>query len=76
MESLAEKLRIELQRLFDQSFRQWIRLDEIIGFVPVLDDTVILVHLLQRTHSQIQRIHGIIESVLDFDRFAGIFCDI
>lgn len=51
MEPFAEQLRIELQRLFDQPFRQWIGLDEIVGLVPVLDDAVIFVHLLERTHS-------------------------
>jgi len=76
MKSFAEKLRIELQGIFDQPFRQRIGLDEIIGLVPVLDDTIIFVHLLQRTHSQVQYFHTMIKSVLDLDRFTEIFRDI
>lgn len=75
-ESFAEHLRIELQGIFDQPFRQRIGLDEFIGLIPVLDDTVVLVHLLQCTHSQVQCLYAMIESVLDLDRLTGIFCDI
>ena len=46
VEPFAEQLWIELQRLLDQSFRQRIRLDEIVCLVPVLDDAIIFVHLL------------------------------
>ena len=76
IESFTEELRIKLQRLFDQVSRKRIRLDEIVGLVPVLYDTVVFVHLLQCAHSQVQCLYFVIESVLDFDGFAGVLCDI
>lgn len=76
MEPFAEELRIELQRLLDQILRQRILFDEIIGLVPVLDDAVIFVHLLERRHSEVQRVDGMVESVLYLDGLAGILGDI
>ena len=76
VESFAEKLRIELQRLFDELFGERILLDEIIGLVPILDYSVVFVHLFQCAHPEIERIHGVIESVLDLDGFSGMLGNI
>lgn len=53
MESFAEEVRIKLQRLLDELLGERILFDKIIGLVPVLHDSVILVHLLEGAHSQI-----------------------
>ena len=65
-----------MQCLFDEISGKRILFDEIVGPVPILDDTVVFVHLLERCHSQIQGIHAVVESILDFDRFARMFGDI
>ena len=49
--SFTKELRIKLQSLFYQVSSEGIRLDEIIGLISILDDTVIFVHLFQRAHS-------------------------
>ncbi len=76
IESFTEELGIESQGIFDQIPGEWIRFDEIIGLVPILDDTVVLVHLFQCTHAEIEGLDAMIESILDLDRFAAIFRDI
>lgn len=76
IESFAEKLWIELQCLFDEISGKRILFDEIIGLVPILNDTIIFVHLFQCSHPQVERVHRLIESVLDFYRFARMLSDI
>lgn len=76
VKSFAEKLGIKLQSVGDKVSRKRIFFDEFVGLVPVLDDSVVFVHLLQCAHSQVQRLYRVIKSVLDFDRFARIFGDI
>lgn len=76
VEPFAEELRIKLQRLYNQAFRQGVWLYEIVGLVPILNDTVVFIHLLQCAHSQVQYLYAMIKSVLDLDRFAAIFRDI
>ncbi len=70
IESFAKELRIELQRFFDEISCKWILFDEIIGLIPILDDTIVFVHLFQCTHSEVEGIHCLIESILNFDCFA------
>ena len=76
MKSFAEKLRIKLQRLFDEIFCKRILLDEIVGLIPILDDSVVFVHLFERAHSQVQGFDAMVKSVLDLDRLAEVFGDI
>lgn len=76
MKSFAEKLRIKLQRLFDEIFCKRILLDEIVGLIPILDDSVVFVHLFQCAHSQVQGFDAMVKSVLDLDRLAEVFGDI